>query len=232
EAQPRDIRISRGGHDIDDGIADGDNVAGCLPRRKCADPATTADERFRLPVDSRAPPGDPASMLSALGLSLGQLADRRISRVSGKSALVTLASFVVSGASGWWGLDTAFIASGSRDDSASGAQTSRVSIAGVIVSIGVWSSFRSGAIAVVQFFADEVVAAVEARHYPAFAATARPSGWRAEARQASRGGRSAPSGPRASSDSSRVAFFVSWKSYVSLHNRGNERWIKTDRDTK
>jgi hypothetical protein len=37
-------------------------------------------------------------MLSALGLSLGQLADRRILRVLGKSALVTLALFVVLGA--------------------------------------------------------------------------------------------------------------------------------------
>ncbi|QCI94052.1 EI24 domain-containing protein [Novosphingobium sp. EMRT-2] len=126
-------------------------------------------------------------MLSALGLSLGQLADRRILRVLGKSALVTLALFVVLGALGWWGLDTAFIASGLRDDLASGTQTLRVLIAGVIVLIGVWLLFRLVAIAVVQFFADEVVAAVEARHYPALAATARPLGWRAEARQALRG---------------------------------------------
>lgn len=146
-----------------------------------------ADKRFRLPVDSHASPGDPASMLSALGLSLGQLADRRILRVLVKSAFVTLALFVVLGALGWWGLDTAFIASGLRDDLASGTQTLRVLIAGVIVLIGVWLLFRLVAIAVVQFFADEVVAAVEARHYPALAATARPLGWHAEARQALRG---------------------------------------------
>jgi uncharacterized protein involved in cysteine biosynthesis len=58
----------------------------------------------------------------------------------------------------------------------------------VIVLIGVWLLFRLVAIAVVQFFADEVVAAVEARHYPAFAATARPLGWRAEAAGAARAG--------------------------------------------
>jgi hypothetical protein len=125
-------------------------------------------------------------MLSALGLSLGQLADRRILRVLGK-ARSSRSPCSWCWALGWWGLDTAFIASGLRDDLASGAQTLRVLIA-VIVLIGVWLLFRLVAIAVVQFFADEVVAAVEARHYPAFAATARPLGWRAEAAGAARAG--------------------------------------------
>ncbi|OYT95158.1 MAG: hypothetical protein CFE49_14280, partial [Pseudomonas sp. PGPPP3] len=37
-----------------------------------------------------------------------------------------------------------------------------------------WLLFRVVALAVLQFFADEIVAAVEARHYPTLAATARP----------------------------------------------------------
>ena len=44
----------------------------------------------------------------------------------------------------------------------------------LLVPIAMWLLFRVVALAVLQFFADEVVAAVEARHYPARAAQARP----------------------------------------------------------
>ncbi|MGJ3626602.1 hypothetical protein AB5I41_06590 [Sphingomonas sp. MMS24-JH45] len=44
----------------------------------------------------------------------------------------------------------------------------------VIVALALWLLFRAVAIAVVGLFADEVVAAVERRHYPAQAAAARP----------------------------------------------------------
>lgn len=40
--------------------------------------------------------------------------------------------------------------------------------------LALWLLFRAVVIAVVGIFADEVVAAVEARHYPAALATARP----------------------------------------------------------
>ncbi len=43
-----------------------------------------------------------------------------------------------------------------------------------VTGVFVWLSFRMIAIAVLQFFADEIVAAVEVRHYPLAAADARP----------------------------------------------------------
>lgn len=58
-------------------------------------------------------------------------------------------------------------------------------IAGVIAA---WLAFRLVALAVMQFFADEVVRAVEARHYPHAAAQARDVPWREELRHAVRGG--------------------------------------------
>jgi uncharacterized protein involved in cysteine biosynthesis len=44
----------------------------------------------------------------------------------------------------------------------------------LLVPVAMWLLFRVVALAVLQFFADEVVAAVEAKHYPALAAQARP----------------------------------------------------------
>jgi CysZ protein len=48
-------------------------------------------------------------------------------------------------------------------------------MAGLGVIIGAWLLFRAVAIPVIGLFADEVVAAIEARHYPAAAQRARPA---------------------------------------------------------
>lgn len=131
-------------------------------------------------------------MLSALGLAAGQLADRRIVAVLLKSIAITLVVFAVLGTLGGMavyallertGIDGAAAAGGLP-----GAGTSlRGIIAGIAVVIGTWLLFRLVAIAVLQFFADEVVEAVELRHYPALAARARPLGWGAELRNGLRG---------------------------------------------
>ena len=58
--------------------------------------------------------------------------------------------------------------------------------------VAAWLIWRLVAFAVLQFYADDVVAAIEARHYPAAAAAARPLGWRAELRRSlASGGRAA-----------------------------------------
>ncbi|MBX7494683.1 EI24 domain-containing protein [Qipengyuania sp. 6B39] len=108
------------------------------------------------------------SLPRALSLAIGQLGDPAILRVLAKSLALTLAIFVVGGGAvlaalyNWLlSLDIAF----SAELSALAAVLFTV-IAG-------WLLFRIVALAVLQFFADDVVRAVEARHYPAHAANAR-----------------------------------------------------------
>jgi CysZ protein len=106
----------------------------------------------------------------SLSLGLSQLADRRILGVLVKSLLVTLVITVALGLSiiwlgqrglGWlrWGEDAA-------------------TLAGIALVLGViagsWLLFRAIAIPVVNFFSDEIVLAVEARHYPQALASAQP----------------------------------------------------------
>jgi uncharacterized protein involved in cysteine biosynthesis len=112
---------------------------------------------------------------SALVKAISQLRDPAVVRVAVKSIAVTLALFAVAGAGLYAGLDRLV-----RSDwfaavvPESLAGTAAV-LAWLLVSvIAFWLLFRVVALAVLQFFADDVVAAVEARHYPALAATARP----------------------------------------------------------
>jgi CysZ protein len=121
-------------------------------------------------------------MLRALALAIAQLGDRRVLAVLVKSVALTLAIFAALGALGWWALDAALERQGLADD-----RGLSVAVAALATLIGGWLLFRLVALAVLQLFADEVVAAVEARHYPAEAARARRLGWRTELSLALRG---------------------------------------------
>jgi CysZ protein len=105
------------------------------------------------------------SLPRALALSVGQLGDPAILKVLGKSLAVTLAIFALLG----WGASFAFDAGlawlGLDQDSGLGTL-----LAVLTVLIAGWLLFRLVALAVLQFFAEDVVRAVEARHYPAAAA--------------------------------------------------------------
>jgi uncharacterized protein involved in cysteine biosynthesis len=118
-------------------------------------------------------PALPTSLL----LALRQLADPRILRILGKSMAVTLVLFAGLAWGGWalieWGMEQA----GLGDALFTGAGGVRQIAAFVLVVIGLWLGWRIVAMAVIQFFADEVVLAVEARHYPHAASTARELGW-------------------------------------------------------
>ena len=59
------------------------------------------------------------------------------------------------------------------DESFAGADTLRGLASLLLALLGLWLAWRVVAMAVINFFADEVVQAVEARHYPAAAALAR-----------------------------------------------------------
>jgi len=108
-------------------------------------------------------------MIRAFFLSLGQLGDPPVLRVFVKSMAVTLLVFAVAGVGVWWGTKAALAAW--LDWDAGGLAAA---FAVFVMILALWLLFRAVAIAVVGVFADEVVEAVEARHYPDTLKTARP----------------------------------------------------------
>ncbi|MFM5948712.1 MAG: EI24 domain-containing protein [Novosphingobium sp.] len=121
--------------------------------------------------------GDPAAMLHAFSLALTRLADRRILAIWLKSLAVTLLVFIALGVGGWFGLIWLLDRYGKADELGQLAAVLILAIAG-------WLLWRIIALAVLQFFADEVVLAVEQRDYPEMAARARKLGLHEEARRA------------------------------------------------
>ena len=108
------------------------------------------------------------AVFTALRKGLAQLGDRAVARLLLKTALLTLLVFVVLGAGAYFALTAVFAATGLEGSGLAGA------VAAVLVTgLAFWFLFRVVALAVLQFFADEVVLAVEERHYPEAAKSAR-----------------------------------------------------------
>ncbi|MCA0910112.1 EI24 domain-containing protein [Qipengyuania gaetbuli] len=106
------------------------------------------------------------SLPRALALSLSQLGDPAIVKVLVKSVLVTLAIFTVLGIGLWAALDSAiesWLAANMPEDY---SDTLAAVAALTIGLVAGWLLFRIVALFVLQFYADEIVRAVEARHYP------------------------------------------------------------------
>ena len=116
-------------------------------------------------------------MLRAFALAFGQLADRRILAVLAKSLILTMAVFALAAVGVWLAL-----AQWTPSDGNGGFVAA--ALVGLVLIVSLWFTFRIVALAVLQLFGDEVVRAVEARHYPA--AAARALGWREEVRVALR----------------------------------------------
>ena len=104
---------------------------------------------------------------SAFARALGQLGDRRVLGVLAKSMAVTLAIFVALGIALWRGMARLI------EHYAAGYGELGGLIGILLAVIGGWLLFRVVALFVLQFFADEVVLAIEARDYPEDAASAR-----------------------------------------------------------
>jgi uncharacterized protein involved in cysteine biosynthesis len=105
---------------------------------------------------------------AAFALAFAQLGDPRILRVLAKSLLITLAIFVLAGWLGSYAFDWA----GDRLGIDEGDRFAGI-LAVLATIIAAWVLFRVVALAVLQFYADDVVLAVEEKHYPDVAATAR-----------------------------------------------------------
>lgn len=116
-------------------------------------------------------------MLRALILALADMADRRLLPLWVKSVLATLLIFALLAAAGWNGLMILLRRHLYVDGFSELA-------AGLVVILGLWLLWRIIAIAVLQFFADDVVIAIERRDYPEKAASARKLGLHEEARRA------------------------------------------------
>lgn len=135
-------------------------------------------------IDGRARIRNHRGMIRALTLSIGQLADPPILRVLAKSLALTLLIFVGLGVllqlglgalAGWSGIAALH----------GGLATAAAVLVAILLGILL---FRVVAIAVIGLFGDEIVGAVERRHYPAAARVARPVGL---ARSLAMGSRSA-----------------------------------------
>ena len=109
-------------------------------------------------------------LLRALSLGLAQLGDGAILRVLIRSLLVTLLLTLIIGVGVVWLGQLALGQMQWGEDAGT--------LAGVALTLGViagsWLLFRAIAIPVINFFSDEIVLAVEARHYPEALAAARP----------------------------------------------------------
>lgn len=112
-------------------------------------------------------------IVTSLLLALGQLAGAKLWRILAKSFALTLVIAAILGTGAWYGLDWALSAFGLSDGLFSGSGALRQTVSLLLSLIGLWLVWRIVAMGVVQFFADDVVEAVEARHYPQAAQTLR-----------------------------------------------------------
>ena len=109
-------------------------------------------------------------VFTSLLLALRQLAEPAVLRVLGKSVGVSVLLFAVLAAAGWWGLDALLATTGLAEDVRGLASL-------VLTALGLWLGWRIVAMLVIQFYAEDVVRAVEARHYPHAASAARDLPW-------------------------------------------------------
>lgn len=117
------------------------------------------------------------SLPTSLLRGVAALAEGAVLRVLAKTVAITVAIFLALGWLGEMVIDDALSALGlDRDYSAS------VLISALLIVFSAWLLFRLVALAVLQFFADEVVVAVERTSYPAAAERARKLGLAEEMR--------------------------------------------------
>ncbi|BBC71504.1 conserved hypothetical protein [Altererythrobacter sp. B11] len=113
------------------------------------------------------------AVIASLFRALAQMGDPRVLRILLKSLGVTLLLFALLGGGGWYGLDWLLQRAGLSDALFTGAGEVRGIASLLLALLWLWLAWRIVAMAVIQFYADEAVQAVELRHYPQAAARAR-----------------------------------------------------------
>lgn len=149
------------------------NLNGKVPRLAAPWPQGKPGAVDSLPASGNAR----TPMLTAFSLALAQLADPPVRRIWLKSLGVALLAFVAVGAGLWW-LANHLLALTWPGTAEARELRALLALAGAL--FGAFLLWRVIALMVLQFLADEVVRAVEARHYPAAAVNARQLGWHEE----------------------------------------------------
>ncbi len=127
-------------------------------------------------MSGRGPATIADGVIRAFTLSLAQLGDPRIRRVLAKSVLLTLVLFAAAAAlAGWLLTGTNPCGWGPLGWECTIGGGGGVAVALIFAVAGLWFLFPAVAIGVLGLFSDEVVEAVEDRHYPDAAAARRPT---------------------------------------------------------
>lgn len=117
-------------------------------------------------------------MIQAIIMAFGSLADRRVQRLLIRVILLTMLAFLVIGFAMWWGLSWGLGWIG-LDRFGVGADNASVFGAFLAFATTVLSTlllFRIVAVTITWIFADDIIDAVEDRHYPKHAMTGKRPG--------------------------------------------------------
>lgn len=105
--------------------------------------------------------------LRAFILSLQSVSDKRILAVLFKSLVITVLTFIALGVGTWFGIRWIL----ARYVAHSGDMAALIAFASML--IAGWVLWRGVAVAIIWFFSDDIVDAIESRHYPLRAQTGR-----------------------------------------------------------
>lgn len=117
-------------------------------------------------------------MIQAIIMAFQSLADRRVQRLLIRVILLTLLAFLILGFALWWVMDAGLSWIGLGGIGV-GADNASVFGAFLAVAVTIFSTlllFRIVAVAITWIFADDIIDAVEDRHYPKHAMTGKRPG--------------------------------------------------------
>lgn len=117
-------------------------------------------------------------MIQAIIMAFQSLADRRVQRLLIRVILLTLLAFLILGFALWWVMDAglSWIGLGSIGVGADNASVFGAFLAVAVTIFSTLLLFRIVAVAITWIFADDIIDAVEDRHYPKHAMTGKRPG--------------------------------------------------------
>lgn len=107
-------------------------------------------------------------MFHAIALAFDSLTDRRVQRLMLRVVLLSLLAFLVMGFALWWALDwaLALVGLGQFGLAADNASVASAFLAAATTLLSTFLLFRVISVAITWIFADDIIDAVEYRHYP------------------------------------------------------------------